>query len=37
MAARKVWQWGDIHLRDLRDAVDYGQATAHTRMGAVGA
>lgn len=35
-ASRKVWEWGDVNTRNLREAVDYGQATALTRMGALG-
>lgn len=36
MASEKVWEFGEMSLYMARDAVDYGQATAMTRMGSVG-
>ncbi|GLC35025.1 hypothetical protein PLESTM_000270900 [Pleodorina starrii] len=36
MAATKVWEWGEMSLRALSDRLDYGAATANTRLGALG-
>ncbi|EFJ41879.1 hypothetical protein VOLCADRAFT_107510 [Volvox carteri f. nagariensis] len=36
MAATKVWEWGEMSLRALSDRLDYGIATANTRLGTLG-
>jgi hypothetical protein len=36
MAATKVWEWGEMSLRPLSERLDYGMATANTRLGALG-
>ncbi|PNH05760.1 30S ribosomal protein S3, partial [Tetrabaena socialis] len=36
MAEKKIWQWGDIHLKDMSDRLDYGTAAANTRVGVLG-
>ncbi|MEW5299819.1 MAG: hypothetical protein WDW36_002794 [Sanguina aurantia] len=35
-ASLKVWQFGEMSLRTISDAIDYGQAASLTRMGTIG-
>lgn len=36
MSAKKVWEAGEVRLNHLNDPVDYGSATALTRLGVLG-
>jgi hypothetical protein len=36
MAATKSWAWGDLKLASLSEKLDYGAASANTRVGVLG-